>query len=297
MLNSSKMTFQNGASSATRAQLFVPITQTDHNKPIKMVSFSPAQNNAQNNTQNGISFSPVFPEEAHVYKLENVIFKGKSQYQDLLVFQSLTHGKVVILDGSLQLAEKMSGDGGILQEISRHACVEQIDICDLDKMVNDVYDKYFPDVAMEYKDPRVNVYIGDGVAFINSVPPATYDAIIIDAFQGMGAYATELSNEALLKSIAKALKPGGVMSTPADSIWLNNFAMEDTITLCRDIFKGSPVNLLDPENFGVAKGPPKFYNSEIHTAAFCLPAFAKLAMGSKYARESQNHMYANKTKV
>lgn len=54
-----------------------------------------------------------------------------------------------------------------------------------------------------------------------------------------GAYATELSNEDILKSIAKALKPGGVMSAPADSIWLNNFAMEDTITLCRNIFKGS----------------------------------------------------------
>lgn len=61
MLNSSKMTFQNGVSSATKAQLFVPITQTDHNKPIKIVSFSPAQNDTQNGTQNGTSFSPVFP--------------------------------------------------------------------------------------------------------------------------------------------------------------------------------------------------------------------------------------------
>lgn len=54
-----------------------------------------------------------------------------------------------------------------------------------------------------------------------------------------GAYATELSDEDFLESIAKALKPGGVMSTPADSVWLKNFAMEDTIALCRKIFKGS----------------------------------------------------------
>ncbi|KAA0055218.1 spermidine synthase 1-like [Cucumis melo var. makuwa] len=307
------MAFQNGVSSSPiKAMLHVPTIETNRNEPIEIISFSPIQNGTQNGVQDGDSFSPVFPgcyvdiapfypEQGHVYKVEKVIFKGKSQYQDLFVFQ------VVILDGSLQLTEKDEfayqemlthlplcsilnpkkvlliggGDGGILREVSRHACVEQIDICDLDKMVIDVYKKHFPDIAIGYKDPRVNSYIGDGVAFIKSVPPATYDAIIIDAFQGMGAYATELSNEDILKSIAKALKPGGVMSAPADSIWLNNFAMEDTITLCLDFKR--PVNPLDPSNFGVAKGPPKFYNSEIHTAAFSLPAFAKSAMGSKYA--------------
>uniref|UniRef100_A0A9I9CE47 PABS domain-containing protein n=1 Tax=Cucumis melo TaxID=3656 RepID=A0A9I9CE47_CUCME len=289
------MAFQNGVSSSPiKAMLHVPTIETNRNEPIEIISFSPIQNGTQNGVQDGDSFSPVFPgcyvdiapfypEQGHVYKVEKVIFKGKSQYQDLFVFQTSTHGKVVILDGSLQLTEKDEfayqemlthlplcsipnpkkvlliggGDGGILREVSRHACVEQIDICDLDKMV---YKKHFPDIAIGYKDPRVNSYIGDGVAFIKSVPPATYDAIIIDAFQGMGAYATELSNEDILKSIAKALKPGGVMSAPADSIWLNNFAMEDTITLCRNIFKGS-----------------------IHSAAFSLPAFAKSAMGSKYA--------------
>lgn len=54
-----------------------------------------------------------------------------------------------------------------------------------------------------------------------------------------GAYATQLSDEDFLKSIAKALKPGGVMSTPADSVWLKNFNMEQTIAQCRNIFKGS----------------------------------------------------------
>lgn len=54
-----------------------------------------------------------------------------------------------------------------------------------------------------------------------------------------GNSADELSDEEFLKSIANALKPGGVMSTPADSVWIKNFTMEDTIALCRKIFKGS----------------------------------------------------------
>lgn len=30
------------------------------------------------------------------------------------------------------------GDGGILREASRHSCIEQIDICEIDQMVIDV---------------------------------------------------------------------------------------------------------------------------------------------------------------
>jgi len=30
------------------------------------------------------------------------------------------------------------GDGGVLREVSRHSSVEQIDICEIDKMVVDV---------------------------------------------------------------------------------------------------------------------------------------------------------------
>ncbi|XP_057418778.1 spermidine synthase 1-like [Lotus japonicus] len=277
--------------------------------------------------------------EAHMYKMEKIIFQGKSEFQELLVFESSSHGKVAILDGYIQLTESDEfayqemlthlalcsipnpkkvllvggGDGGILREISRHASIEHIDICELDKMVIDVYKKYFPNIAVGYKDPRVHVHIGDGIAFIKSAPKGTYDAIILDAFDPMGPIAKELADSCFLESVAKALRPGGVLSTAADSLWHKNFVIADTIANCKKIFKGSvnyawttvptyasgvigfmlcstegpqvnfknPINPLSPENYGVAKGPPKFYNSEIHTAAFCLPSFVDKAIDPK----------------
>jgi spermidine synthase len=33
------------------------------------------------------------------------------------------------------------GDGGVLREVSRHSSIEQIDICEIDKMVVDVSNK------------------------------------------------------------------------------------------------------------------------------------------------------------
>ncbi|KAF2289222.1 hypothetical protein GH714_029989 [Hevea brasiliensis] len=208
------------------------------------------------------------------------------------------------------------GDGGILREISRHSSVDRIDICEIDKMVIDAYKRFFPDIAIGYEDPRVNLHIGDGVEFLKNVPQAqvTYDAIILDAFQCVGPDEKEAGDKCFLESVAKALRPGGVMCCPAESLWHTEFSLSDCIAKCREAFKGSvsyawcttpayasgmigfmlcstegppvdfihPVNPLNPENYGVAKGPPLFYNSEVHTAAFCMPSFAKKKMfGSK----------------
>ncbi|KAJ1439042.1 Spermidine/spermine synthase [Sesbania bispinosa] len=206
-----------------------------------------------------------WPGEAHIYKMEKIIFQGKSEYQELLVFESSRHGKVAILDGYIQLTESDEfayqemlthlalcsipdskkvllvggGDGGILREISRHSSVEHIDICEIDKMVIDVYKKFFPDIAVGYEDPRVHVHISDGIAFIHSAPEGTYDAIILDAFQPMGPIAEVLADNCFLESVAKALRPGGVLSAPADSLWHKNFVIADTIANCKKIFKGS----------------------------------------------------------
>uniref|UniRef100_I1JZX5 PABS domain-containing protein n=2 Tax=Glycine subgen. Soja TaxID=1462606 RepID=I1JZX5_SOYBN len=255
-----------------------------------------------------------WPGEAHIYKMEKILFHGKSEFQELLVFETSRHGKIAIPDGYIQLTEndefayqemlihlalcsipnpKKGGDGGILREISRHSSVEHIDICEIDKMVIHVYKKFFPDIAVGYEDPRMHVHIRDGVAFINSVPEGAYDVIILDAFPAMGHSADVLADKCFLESIAKALRPRGVL------LWHTNSEVADTIANCK-IFKGSvnyawatvpayvsgaigfmlcstegppvnfkhPINKLNPEKNGVAKGPPKFYNSEIHATAF-----------------------------
>ncbi|XP_061355263.1 spermidine synthase-like [Gastrolobium bilobum] len=182
-----------------------------------------------------------------------------------LFVQSSRHGKVAILDGYIQLTENDEfayqemlthlalcsipnpnkvllvggGDGGILREISRHSSVEHIDICEIDKMVIDVYKNFFPDIAIGYQDPRVHVHITDGIAFINSAPEGTYDAIILDAFNPTGPIAEVLADNCFLESVAKALRPGGVLSAPAETLWHENFIIADTIADCKKIFKGS----------------------------------------------------------
>ncbi|XP_024987362.1 spermidine synthase 1 isoform X1 [Cynara cardunculus var. scolymus] len=317
--------------------------------------------------------SPMWPGEAHSLKVEKILFQGKSDYQDVMVFQSATYGKVLVLDGVIQLTERDEcayqemithlplcsipnpkkvlviggGDGGVLREVARHSSVEHIDICEIDKMVVDVSKEYFPDVAVGYEDPRVTLHVGDGVAFLKAAPEGSYDAVIVDSsdpigippahppppFQNpckmylkkvnlMNLYgnltsgpAQELFEKPFFESVAKALRPGGVVCTQAESIWLHMHIIEDIVVNCRQIFKGSvnyawttvptypsgvigfmlcstegpevdfknPINPIDAiENQTKSIGPSlKFYNQEIHSAAFCLPSFAKKVIEAK----------------
>ncbi|KAI5679185.1 hypothetical protein M9H77_10135 [Catharanthus roseus] len=281
--------------------------------------------------------SPMWPGEAHSLKVEKILFQGKSDYQDVMVFQSSTYGKVLVLDGVIQLTERDEcayqemithlplcsipnpkkvlviggGDGGVLREVARHSSVEQIDICEIDKMVVDVSKQFFPDVAVGYDDPRVTLHVGDGVAFLKAVPEGTYDAIIVDSSDPIGP-AQELFEKPFFETVARALRPGGVVCTQAESIWLHMHIIEGIVANCRQIFKGSvnyawttvptypsgvigfmlcstegpsvdfknPINPIDKDDSSF-KRPLKFYNSEIHSAAFCLPSFAKKVIESK----------------
>ncbi|KAL0318020.1 UNVERIFIED_CONTAM: Spermine synthase [Sesamum angustifolium] len=277
--------------------------------------------------------NPMWPGETHSLKVEKILFKEKSLYQEVLVFQSTAYGKVLVLDGIVQLTEKDEcayqemiahlplcsieapknvlvvggGDGGVLREIARHSSVERIDICEIDQMVIDVSKKFFPQLAIGFKDPRVHLHVGDAVEFLRHTPPGKYDAIIVDSSDPVGP-AQELVEKPFFETIARALRPGGVLCNMAESMWLHTHLIQDMISICRETFKGSvhyawanvPTYPSGVIGFLLCatEGPPvdfkhpinpiekldgaleyqrqlKFYNSEMHRAAFSLPSFVK----------------------
>lgn len=94
----------------------------------------------------------MWPGQKFGLKVEKVLHKEKSQYQDILVFQSETYGTTLVLDGVIQLTERDefayqemivhlplfahpnpksvlivgAGDGGVLREVCKHAGVEKV---------------------------------------------------------------------------------------------------------------------------------------------------------------------------
>ncbi|CAA0812982.1 Spermine synthase [Striga hermonthica] len=278
--------------------------------------------------------NPMWPGEAHSLKVEKVLFKERSKYQEVMVFQSSAYGKVLVLDGIVQLTEKDEcayqemithlplcsiesprnvlvvggGDGGVLREIARHSSVKSIDICEIDEMVIDVSKKFFPELALGFEDPRVQLHVGDAVEFLRHSPEGKYDAIIVDSSDPVGP-AQELVERPFFETIARALRPGGVLCNMAESMWLHTHMIHDMVSICRKIFKGSvryawtsvptypsgvigfllcstegphvdfvhPINPIEKieDNALACRRQLMFYNSEMHSAAFSLPSFVK----------------------
>ncbi|PWA55760.1 spermidine/spermine synthase [Artemisia annua] len=318
-----------------KARAYSPDAELEANVHATVVSgwFSEHQSSSDKVGKRMYFNNPMWPGEAHSLEVEKILFKERSKYQEVLVFESATYGKVLVLDGILQLTERDEfayqemiahlplcsikspknvlvvggGDGGVLREVARHTSVELIDICEIDQMVIDVSKKFFPELAVGFEDPRVHLHVQDALEFIKNVPKGKYDAVIVDSSDPVGP-AQELVERPFFEMIASALRPGGVLCNMAESMWLHTHLINDMISACRDVFKGSvryawasvptyPSGVIGfilcstegpPVDFRVPVNPieslegaiknqsePRFYNSQIHRAAFALPSFVR----------------------
>lgn len=164
------------------------------------------------------------------------LYSGKSPYQKIAIFESKGLGKVLVLDGLIQLctadefvyhemlvhpaffyhpAPKRvliigGGDGGVLREVAKHP-VEEIILVDIDKKVIDVSKKYLPQVpGGAFKDKRLKIFNEDALNFVKRYK--NYFDIAINDLTDPGGVSLFLWTEEFYKDILRSLKENGVAS-------------------------------------------------------------------------------------
>jgi len=132
--------------------------------------------------------------------------------QDLVLFANRTFGRVMMLDGAVQVTtadefiyhEMMThvalfahgavrrvlivggGDGGIAREVLRHAAVEVVTMVEIDRSVVDLARRELPQVSDgAFEDPRLDLVIADGAAFVADCA-VRFDVIIVDSPDPVG---------------------------------------------------------------------------------------------------------------
>ena len=191
-----------------------------------------------------------------------VLFDGKSAFQSVLVFESTTYGRVLVLDGVIQLTERDEhayqemiahiplfshpnprtvlivggGDGGVLREVCRHDSVEIVDMCEIDAEVVRVAKEFFSEsTATSFGDPRLNLVHDDAAEFIKREGHRMYDVIIVDSSDPVGP-AESLFKPEFYLAMSTALSKGGVICTQGECMWLHLPLICDVITSCCDLF-------------------------------------------------------------
>ncbi len=184
---------------------------------------------------------PYAPFE-YAYEVEKVHFNGKSKFQEILVIENSYFGKMLILDGIVQLTERDEffyhemlthvvmhahpspkrvvvvggGDGGVVREVLKHETVEKIYFVEIDEQVIDVSKKYFPTVSSGVDDPRVEIRIMDGADFMRKAPPEI-DVVIIDSTDIIG-FARSLFRKEFFDDVLRSLGDNGFFVTHCESL-------------------------------------------------------------------------------
>ena len=268
----------------------------------------------------------MWPGSANSYEILDVLASRKSDFQQIDVYQTRHHGRMLVLDGIVQLTEfdefayqEMmahlplfahpdpetvlvigGGDGGVLREVGRHQGIKQIDFCEIDKAVVDISRQFFPGLACGFDDPRVVMHFEDASRFIRQHREA-WDVIIVDSSDPVGP-AVALFEAPFYNDLKAALRPGGIIASQAEAIFLHQAVIRKLVATVRSVFPVQAyANIMVPTypggHIGVCLGslgpdPEKpnrqvpgsfkaalnYYCESVHRAAFVLPLFASRMM-------------------
>ncbi len=218
--------------------------------------------------------------------------KDEFYYHEMLVHPAMASHpnprKVLIIGG---------GDGGALREVLKHQ-VERAWMVEIDGRVIEACREHFTWLGPSLADDRAELFVGDGNVFIQETKEK-FDVILVDSSDPVGP-STVLHEEGFYRKLRARLRPGGIIAAQAGSLVLHQDQHAAKIRFLRRMFKHPkfylgpvptyPVGMwcytflsdaVDPTARRALRIPEglKYYNSDIHRAAFALPNFLKARLG------------------
>ncbi len=179
----------------------------------------------------------LYPGWGQWFRVTRRIEHVQSAYQDIQVFETAQHGRVVMLDGVVQITEADefvyqemlahvpllahgnprrvliigAGDGGVLRRVLQHRQVERVVMVEIDREVIRVCREHLSSIGgTAWEAPRAEVRIEDGTAFAASAAAREFDVIIVDSTDPAGP-GEALFGETFYKNCARILSPGGII--------------------------------------------------------------------------------------
>lgn len=251
-------------------------------------------------------------------------YSAQSEYQRIEIFSTPEFGDILVLDDRIMLTQKDefiyhemithvplavnpeiktvlvigAGDGGTVRELAKYKTIERIDMVEIDRMVVDACKEYLPTVSCKLSDPRVHIYIEDGLRFVRHVENE-YDLIIVDSTDpfgpGEGLFTAEFYGNCY-----KALTDSGILVNQHESPFYNSYAKSmkqahkkivSFFPICK-VFqahiptypsghwlfgfaskKYHPTNDFDEGRWNRLGLDTQYYNTRLHRGCFALPTY------------------------
>ncbi len=179
----------------------------------------------------------LYPDWGQRFRVKRELARVQSAFQDIAIFDSASHGRVMLLDGVVQITERDefvyqemlthvpllahgaanrvliigAGDGGVLRRVLMHRNVTQAVMVEIDGEVIRLVKQHLPMIAGDaWNDPRAEVIVGDGIAYVQQAPDASFDVVIVDSTDPIGVGEVLFSDD-FYANCARILSFGGLI--------------------------------------------------------------------------------------
>lgn len=218
----------------------------------------------------GVTMNLKFPIRSDKLQYEvavkNHVSFLKTEFQQIDIYDTYAFGKVLLLDGHVQLAEidehcyhealvhpvtlSMAsptralivggGDGGALRELVKYNSLESIEIVEIDEGVIETCKLHMPEISGgAFDDPRVAVHVSDAFEFVKNVSNP-YDIIVMDVTdvyeEDDESLSEQLFGDEFHRDICNALTESGFLVTQADNLLFCPYSLDGILAMLERYF-------------------------------------------------------------
>ncbi len=177
----------------------------------------------------------IHPKWHQNFSVEKIFFQDQTDHQNLVLFENETFGRVLALDGAIQVTEKDEfiyqemlvqvpifahgkakkvliiggGDGAALREVLKHPTIEKAVLVEIDDQVVEFSKTHLPFLSQgAFEDPRAEIIIEDGCKYVKE-SSELFDVIICDSTDPTGPGAVLFTPE-FYADCKSRLSEGGI---------------------------------------------------------------------------------------
>lgn len=225
-----------------------------------------------------------------------------TEADEFIYHEMLTHTPILAHGNAKRVLIIGGGDGGMLRETLRHQSIEHVTMVEIDQQVIEMCKEFLPNHsagAYDGSDKRVNIVISDGMDFVRDTAEK-FDVIISDSTDPMGP-GEVLFTDSFYAQCKRCLNENGILVTQNGVPFHQLDEVTTTASRLKPVFADSyfyhaavptyvggamtfawasdnpelrqqPVDVI-AERFTAAKLKTRYYNPDIHVAAFALPQY------------------------
>ena len=265
-------------------------------------------------------------ESSYGLRVNRTLYNAQSDYQYVEVIDTALLGRVLVIDGIFMTSERDEhfyhemlvhpalvttpasrvlviggGDGGTVRQLMRHPGVAEVVMVEIDGHVVEACKQHMPALGA-WDDPRLELIIGDGIAYVRDSDVAPFDVILLDGTDPVGP-GEGLFNREFYANVARRLAPAGVFALQSESPILMPKLFGEIVTTLGELFACvhpyfGPVPLydagiwswtyasqsadpmaIDEQRLVAIEAGCKQYNRAIHRGAFAQPNYVRELLG------------------